>query len=311
MYNADLKKREHATGYHPVSYCSNLFYAPAFIMKNPRTSLFSLIILLLAFPASAGTRAVVEVEEIEGDKIEKSIEIITFDENRFRIDLLGADGIKTDQTPYIMTINGGVNWVIGDKPRDKFYCSKMQTVQFFKDVGARVTNAIEFFNVKAESPTVKKVLEEPGPEILGFKTTHLQIEVNAMAYAWFFFIKFEYTVKIINDLWYTADLEMHPVRKKWINALSQSGNSIIDSLFTDITSEIKGQILKSETVYHITDVRKKETRTQTSRKQVTEIRELKPGELDKIFKMPDCITMDDDEVEEKAKALFSAHKFLL
>ena len=281
-------------------------------MKNSRTSLLASIILLLTvFTVEAGSRAVIEVEEIEGDSIQKSIETITYDEERFRIDLLGEDKKKTEQTPFIMSVNGGQNWVIGDKPKDIFYCSKMQTEQFFKSLGAQVTDAIEFFNVTAESPTVKQILEEPGPEILGFKTTHVQIETNARAYAWFLFMKFEYSVKIIDDLWYTTDVEIHPVRKKWINALNQSGNSIIDSLFTDVTSKLQGPVLKSESVITITNIGKNETKTHNIRMLVTEIEELKSSELDEIFKMPECITMDDDEVQEKAKALFSAGKIML
>lgn len=44
---------------------------------------------------------------------------------------------------------------------------------------------------------------------------------------------------------------------------------------------------------------------------VTEIEELKSSELDEIFKMPECVTMDDDEVQEKAKALLSADRIML
>lgn len=275
-------------------------------MKNSRKSLLALITLLFTvFTVEAGTRAVIEVEIIKGDNIEKSFEIVSFDEKRFRIDILGEDKKKTEQTPYIMTVNNGENWVIGDKPKDKFYCSEMQTEEFFKNLGDQVTNAIEFFNVKAESPTVKQILEEPGPEILGYKTTHVQIETNARAYAWFLFLKFEYSVKIIDDLWYTTDIEMHPVRKKWINALTQSGNSIIDSLFADFTAKLPGPVLKKESVVSITDARKKETKTQTIRTVITEVDELESGELDEIFKMPECQTMDDDEVQEKANLIFS------
>ena len=50
-------------------------------MKNFRTLLLASIILLFtAFAAEAGTRATMEVEVIEGGKIEKSTEITTFDE---------------------------------------------------------------------------------------------------------------------------------------------------------------------------------------------------------------------------------------
>jgi len=281
-------------------------------MKNFRTLLLASVILLFTvFTVAAGTRVVVEVEVIEGDSIEKSIEIITFDMNRFRIDFPDAGKEVTDQSPYIMTVNGGENWVIGDKPKDKFYCTKMKTEEFFRNLGDQVTDAIEFFNVTAESPIVKKVLEEPGPEIEGYKTTHLQLETNANAYAWFFFIKFEYSVKIIDDLWYTTELEIHPVRKKWINAITQSGNNLIDQLFTKFTANIPGPILKQESVTNITNVRKNETKTQKRRSTIKKVEELKADELDKIFKMPECKVMDDDEVQEKAKALFYADRIML
>ena len=281
-------------------------------MKKFNTACLTFIIFSFSiFTAEAGNRAKIEIEVIKGDSIEKSNEIITFDEQRFRIDLPGSEKTITEQTPYIMTVDGGENWVIGDKPEDKFYCSKMQTEDFFKNLGDQVTDAIEFFNVTAETPSVKKVIEEPGPDILGFKTTHIQVETNAKAYAWFLFMKFEYRVKIIDDLWYTSDVEIHPVRKKWINALTQSGNDTIDSLFADYTAKLPGPVLKSESTTEIYDVRKKETKTQKTHTIISAIEELKAEELDDIFKMPECKTMDDDEVEDKAKALFSADKIML
>jgi hypothetical protein len=57
-------------------------------MKNSATSLLAAILLLfIDATAAAGYRAVIEVEEIEDDTTEKSIETITFDKNRFRIAL--------------------------------------------------------------------------------------------------------------------------------------------------------------------------------------------------------------------------------
>jgi hypothetical protein len=281
-------------------------------MKNFRTLLLvSVILLFTVFTVDAGTRVVVQVEVIEGGNIEKSIEIITFNKDRFRIDFPGAGKDVTDQSPYIMTVNGGENWVIGDKSKDGFYCTEMKTEEFFRTLGDQATDAIEFFNVTAESPTVKKVLEEPGPDIEGFKTTHLQIETNASAYARFLFIKFEYKVKIIDDLWYTTELDVHPVRKKWINALTQSGNNLIDKMFADYTAKLPGAVLRQESVIDITNVRKKETKTQKKRSVIKKVEELKASELDMIFTMPECKPMDDDEVQEKAKTLFSADKIML
>jgi hypothetical protein len=273
--------------------------------------LTSIIFLFTVFTVEAGTRVVIEVEFIEGDSIEKSNEIITYDENRFRIDFPDAGKEVTNQTPYIMTVNGGEHWVIGDKPKDRFYCSKMQTEEFFRNLGDQATDAIEFFNVTAESATVKQILEEPGPSIQGYKTTHVKIETNASAYAWFFFIKYEYSIKIIDDLWYTTELDMHPVVKKWDKALTQSGNSLMDEMFSDFTAKLPGPVLKQESVIDITNVRKNETKTKKKNSVVKKIEELATSKLDDIFKMPECDAMDDDEVQEKAKALFSADKFIL
>jgi trehalose-6-phosphatase len=259
----------------------------------------------------AGTRGVIEVDIEEEGNTQKYFEIITFDDKRFRVDFVGEDRKVTEETPYIMTTNGGDTWIMGDKPKDRFYCSKMQTDEFFRNLGDQVTHAVDFFNVKTETPTVKQVLEEPGPEIVGFKTTHVQLETNAKAYAWFLFFKFEYSVKIVEDLWYTTDVEIHPIRKKWINALTQSGNSIIDRLFSDYVAKLPGPILKTESVMDITNVRKNSTRTQKQRTLVISVEEIDAAQLDELFRLPDCEIMDDDEIQEKGKALMSAGKLML
>ena len=59
------------------------------------------------------------------------------------------------------------------------------------------------------------------------------------------------------------------------------------------------------------NVRKHSTRTEKQRTVVTEIEEIKSEELDEIFRMPECENMDDDEIQEKGKALFSAGKIML
>ena len=273
--------------------------------------LVTIAALLTVFVVEAGTRAIIEVENIEGDNVQKHVEIFSFDEERFRIDFVGEDRKITDETSYIMTVDGGENWVMGDKPKDRFYCSKVKTEEFFKNLGGQVTHAVDYFNVKAESPTVNKILEEPGPDILGFKTTHVQLQADAEAHAWFLFFKFQYTVTIVSDLWYTTDVEIHPIRKKWISALTKSGNNIIDDLFTGITSKLPGPVLKKEMVMDITNVRKKNVKTEKQNTKVTSVEEITSSELDKLFKVPECIAMDDDEIQEKGKALFNAGKIML
>ncbi|MBT8439969.1 MAG: hypothetical protein KJO91_09595 [Gammaproteobacteria bacterium] len=281
-------------------------------MKISKTIfLAALVTLSTVFAADAGTRAIIEVENIQGDNVEKHVEILTFDEDRFRIDFVGEDQKITDETSYIMTLDGGKSWVMGDKPKDKFYCSEVNTEEFFKNLGAQVSHAVDRFNVKSDSPEVKQVLEEPGPDILGFKTTHVQLETHTKAHAWFLFFKFEYKVKIVSDLWYTTDVEIHPIRKRWIRALTKSGNNIIDDLFTGITSKLPGPVLKKEAVMDITNVRKKSVKTEKQVTKATSVEEITPEEMDKLFKKPQCVKMDDDEIQEKGKTLLGAGKIML
>ena len=281
-------------------------------MKNFRVLLISSIIFLFTvFSAEAGKRVVVEVEVTKGDKIKMSNEIITFDRDRFRIDFPGPGKDVTDKTSYIMTVNGGDNWVIADKQDDMFYCTEMQTEEFFRRLGNRATSAMKLFKVKVKSPTIKKTLEEPGPEIHGYKTTHVQYETTAKGYASLLVVKFEYSVKVIDDLWYTTELEIHPVKKKWINTLAQSGNDLIDELVSDITAKLAGPVLKRETVTDITNIRKNETKTQKKRSVIKSVADLSAGVLDEVFKMPECEVMKDNEVEKRAGVLFSAGKLML
>ena len=277
----------------------------------PCLILFISLMQVVVSTAAAGTRAIVEVEVIEGENIEKNYEIITFDDKRARIDFVGPDQKVTDETPYVMTVDGGDSWVMGDKPKDKFYCSTMRTEEFFANLGGQVNDAISFFNVKAESPVIKQTIEEPGPQILGYNTTHVQVETHAKAYAWFLFMKFEYSVKIVDDVWYTTERELHPARQKWLTALTQSGNSLIDRMFSDYVSRLPGPILKTESVMEITNIRKNKTDTHRDRTTTLSTQEVSQKEMDSIFQMPDCIPMDDDEIKEKAKALLSAGKIML
>ena len=64
-------------------------------------------------------------------------------------------------------------------------------------------------------------------------------------------------------------------------------------------------------VVDITDMRKNETKTEVISSSIIDVTNLDKAELDKVFQLPECEAMDDDEVQEKAKALFSAGKIML
>ena len=82
-------------------------------------------------------------------------------------------------------------------------------------------------------------------------------------------------------------------------------------MYSDYTAKVPGPVLQKETVIEITDVRKKKVKVEKRKAVVTEIEEISAEQTDAAFITPECIPMDDDEVQEKAKALFSADKLML
>ena len=255
--------------------------------RYKRTVCVSLLLLILTPGAYAGYRASYEITGTkENGESNVHYEILTFDDTRFRIDFVDEEGKRTEQSPYIMTPDNGETWYIGDKPDKDFYCSHMKTNEFFESVGEQATGAMDFFNVKAEKPVITKVFEKPVDNILGFKITHLQLETHASAHAWILFLKFEYKVKIVDDIFYTSELDVHPIRKKWLEALTQSGNDLIDTMYSDYTSKVPGPMVQKETVIEITDLRKKTVKVEKRKAVVTKIDEISAKETDAAFINP-------------------------
>ena len=282
-------------------------------MQILHTVVFTLVVALsIGFEAGAANRIMQQVEVDKGKKTKEFVQIITLDDDRARIDFAKADGQVHSETPYIMTLDKGDTWVMGDKPEDEFYCTETQTDEFFKTVGKRLASAIDFYNIRVvEAPTVKKVLEEPGPEILGFNTTRVRLETTAKAHTWLLFVKVEYEVRIVEDLWYTTDIAIHPIREKWLNAITQTGNELIDRYTDAYIAKLPGPVLQTEMTMDIADLRKQEVKTRKERTLYTQVEEVTSAALDKVFIMPQCEPMTEEEVEERAKELFSSGRIML
>jgi hypothetical protein len=207
----------------------------------------------MALPVSADTlRATIETEIVEADKKEKDTEIITIDgDKKARLEFLGEEIKPSDKTPYLLTIDGGNTWVIGNKA--EAYCAQMDTGEFFSYLGSLAIKYGGLANLKIADPQVKNVLEEKGPKILGYPTTHVQLVTTASGKA-AMLKSYEYKVHITDDIWYTSKLEMHPVRKRWLEALSQSGYKELDTLINQRVNHLPGAILKQESVIKVTNV---------------------------------------------------------
>ncbi len=269
-----------------------------------------LAFLSMALPVAADTlRVTVETEIVEGDKKEQDTEIITIDgDKKVRLEFLGEEKKPSDKTPYLLTVDGGNTWVIGNKA--EAYCAQMDTGEFFRYLGSLAIKYGGLANLEIADPQVKKVLEEKGSKILGYPTTHVQLVTTASGKA-AMLKSYDYKVHITDDIWYTTKLEMHPVRKRWLEALSQSGYKELDTLINQRVNHLPGAILKQESVIKVTNVIKNKEDITTEKTQLVTIEKLKPSDIPKhTFHMPKCKKISKKEMRSTAMDLFEKGKIL-
>ncbi len=263
-----------------------------------------IIACFLAFQCSAATRYTLAVEITKGETTTKETEVVIVDGDKARIEVRGEDGEKRADTPYVLTVDGGNTWIIAGS--GNVVCSKIDTTSFFNEIGASITRLDKLVGAKLNNTTVDKVLEEAGPEILGYPTTHIRLvsSVNVKARV-LVFKKLEYSVEVTEDLWFTPKIEVHPIERKWIDAMVQTGYEQLDKLVKAQVSEIGGTILRQESSMTLFDVIKKDEDSRTEKATVTAIDELEPHEVpEDTFKVPECENISNKDMKKLAKVIF-------
>jgi len=257
----------------------------------------------VALSSNAADRATFVTEITEKGKTRVNTEIVTVDGDRARIDILGKQDKVTAKTPYMLTVDGGEHWVLADD--DDAFCTELETQKFFQDVGSTVRRLGKLVALKAAQPELEKVFEKPGPEILGHSTTHVRLVSTLGASARVLIKKYEYSAKISEDIWYSNDMTMNPIRRKWIIAVTQSGIPALDALSDEWMAQVKGAVVKQTVVLELTDVIKKEITTTREESEVTDIEHLELTQLPAdVFEIPDC-SDDKSSTTDAAKKLLS------
>ena len=270
-----------------------------------------LTFLFMAQPVVADTlRVTIVTDIVEKEQKETDTEIITIDgDEKVRIEFLGKEKKPSDTTPYLLTINGGNTWIIGNKA--EAFCAQMETGEFFTYLGSLALKVEGIANLEITDPKVKKVHEKKGPNILDYPTTHVRLVTTASGKASVLLKKYEYKVHITDDIWYTTKMAMHPVRKRWLEALSQSGYKQLDTLIDQWAANLPGAILKQESVVKVMNVIKNKEDISSEKTQVVTIEKLKPADIPKqTFGMPKCKTISKKEMRDTAKDLFEKGKLL-
>jgi hypothetical protein len=264
-------------------------------------------------PAHAASVVYLEIESSKnGESKGTNTNIITIDEKKFRLDYLDTENKKTKTTPFLSTLNDGKDWVLADQKDNKFYCARIDMNDFFRDLGDIMWNMNSLANPKFSETKVELLAEEPGPEMSGYATTHLRFQTTARINARVLLKKFEYGMTKTDDIWYTKEREIHPARKRWIEALTHSGYDQIDQLSSELRSKIPGAILKQDSIVKITDYKKDKVDTYERKVRVVSVKELKSSELpEDTFTSPKCDDLSDNQINDMAKSIFKEGRLTL
>jgi|GEM_PF-1914370 len=260
------------------------------------------ICIFFSLPVYAASIISIDIEIMADGKSKKKYELVTIDGDKARIDFLGEAKTKNDTTPYLLTVDAGKSWVLGNTLKGESYCANVDPVDFFKKIGVIVTDVVALVNPKVLDIKVEKKREEKGPKIMDYPTTYVQLVTTATGEATFMFKKYKYTMKVTDDIWYANELEVQPFRKRWFEALTQSGYEKLDQAFTDWARELPGPILKLESEIIVTNVIKNENDTQKEKAVITSIKEVKSNDLAKdTFTVPKCENINQKQLESTAK----------
>lgn len=275
--------------------------------------LASFIVMFVALQSQAADVVTIETQSSKNNgKVVTSTNILTIDDEKMRIDYLGSNSEKTATTPYLLTLDGGKDWVLGDLVDNEFYCAKVDMDDFFSYLGDLLSRIDAFTNPKFFDTKVEVLLDEAGPEILGFKTRHLRIQTTAKVKAFLLVKKFEFGMVKVDDVWYTNDREVHPAKQRWIEALTHSGYEKLDMLSRGFRSKISGPILKQNTVLETTNYKKNEVEKYTQNFRAVSHKELESSDIPSdTFSKPDCKKINKGQTKDAASSMFKEGKHKL
>ena len=266
-----------------------------------RILMVALLLAVLSVPVSAASRYTVVTEIVpEGKKQRSEVAVVTVAGDKGRIDIVERNGKKEEGGIYLMTLDGGKTAVLGDK--GKSVCSDWDSQKYFREMGKLLHKTRRWANLEITDVKVEKVLEQPGPELLGYATTHLRLVTTAGVKASVLIKKFSYSLEITDDVWLAPQLEIHPIERQWINAQTSTGFDQLDQLLDFWNNQLPSMILKQESVIQFKDLIKKEESTKSEKIEITSIEALDPSEIPlETFRVPKCKKVSQKEMQDTAK----------
>lgn len=280
--------------------------------KIPQHTLVGVLLLLFACQISAATVVKLNVEVTNKDETKLDANIISVDGDRIRVDYLGSEKVRTNETPFLLTLDAGKSWLVGNQGGDKFYCAKVNMDDLLRDIGDIIARIDSFANAEFSNDKVVLLSEEPGQKLHGYKTTHAKIQTTANVKASILYKKYEYSLKKTDDIWYAKGQKVHPAKQRWVQAITRSGYGRLDKLSGAYRSMINGVILKHESVTKLTDHKKNTTDTYIRKLEVVSIQEQDASRLPAgTFTKPKCDNINKEQMKNIITTVFKENKLTL
>jgi hypothetical protein len=167
-------------------------------MSTRRSVLTAAALCLLGSPLFAGW-SLIQVATQSGERGPGEATVtqrIWLDGNAAKIELQGVDNPMMERGSYILALSGGSK-VLLVNPASKTYArfdpaAMAETAQAMGASGA---------GLRIEDPKVVKVLEEPGPEMLGYATTHYRFRTTYTMVTDMTGMKMKTRSEIVEDIW--------------------------------------------------------------------------------------------------------------
>jgi len=264
----------------------------------------ALTTLLASGPARAALRYETELEIVREDKTKILREKVTAAGDRARIDFINVDG--SSDGSYLVTNDGGKTLAIHDGSRS--ICATWDTAEFFKTAGEVLEKGKRTFN--ADITSVERVLvkEEAGPELQGFPTRHLSLRTNYRAQASVLFIKFEFSVEEIDQVWMTDGIEMPAFESRWLSAGTQTGSEFINEHASKWNQFVDQPVLKHTNEVTVTNVKSGKAFSKVENFKVTLLEEVADADLHPdYFSIPNCQKVSSKEMNKEAKRMLKKY----
>lgn len=262
-------------------------------------------VVFLASSASAAVSYTVETVTTYKDQKYQRVEDVIVDGQRARFDIrTGTPGnLKPDG--YMLTTDGGKTWAVVEGP--DAVCGTWDLAAYYREAGSLIDKVEKWVGAKVDEASVEIVSSEPGPEVLGYATTHLKIVSRLRARARVLFIKYEYHLEITDDVWFAPELGVNPVEQRWFDAMKRTGYERLDQITEATLAPIKGTVLKQKTVTKSRDVRKNRERSKVDEIDMTSFARVDSAEIsDDVFRVEGCRQVSDKKMEDAVKDMLKS-----